>query len=140
MRLPGEQFAPGGQTSCLADEPAVVSRSIHQQDRKKRRNGNRLMTIPTSEFQCVLYAVRDHVATITLNRPERRNALNPRAYAEIEAAFRAVSADDDVRVAIVTGADPSFCSGEDVKEMMTGEARPVSETRREPRPTPAAMA
>jgi enoyl-CoA hydratase/carnithine racemase len=93
-----------------------------------------------AEFTTVLYAVRDHVATITLNRPERRNALNPRAYAEIEAAFRAVSAGDDVRVAIVTGADPSFCSGEDVKEMMTGEARPVSETRREPRPTPAAMA
>lgn len=93
-----------------------------------------------SEFTTVLYAVRDHVATITLNRPERRNALNPRAYAEIEAAFRAVSADDDIRVAIVTGADPSFCSGEDVKEMMTGEVRPASETRREPRPTPAAMA
>jgi enoyl-CoA hydratase/carnithine racemase len=93
-----------------------------------------------SEFTTVLYVVRDHVATMTLNRPERRNALNPRAYAEIEAAFRAVSADDDVRVAIVTGADPSFCSGEDVKEMMTGEVRPASETRRESRPTPAAMA
>jgi enoyl-CoA hydratase/carnithine racemase len=94
--------------------------------------------VSPSEFTTVLYTVRDHVATITLNRPERRNALNPRAYAEIEAAFRAVSADDDVRVAVVTGADPSFCSGEDVKEMMTGEARPASETR--PRPTPAAMA
>jgi enoyl-CoA hydratase/carnithine racemase len=95
-----------------------------------------------SEFQCVLYAVRDHVATITLNRPERRNALNPRAYAEIEAAFRAASADDEVRVAIVTGIDPAFCSGEDVKEMMTGEARPAPaaapSTGRPP--TPAAMA
>ncbi len=78
--------------------------------------------IATSDFQCVLYDVRAHVATITLNRPERRNALNPRAYAEIEAAFHAASADDDVRVVIVTGADPAFCSGEDVKEMMTGEA------------------
>jgi enoyl-CoA hydratase/carnithine racemase len=95
-----------------------------------------------SEFQCVLYSVRDHVATITLNRPERRNALNPRAYGEIEAAFRAANADDDVRVAIVTGTDPAFCSGEDVKEMMTGEARPASAsapaTGRPP--TPAAMA
>jgi enoyl-CoA hydratase/carnithine racemase len=93
-----------------------------------------------AEFTTVLYDVRDHVATVTLNRPERRNALNPRAYAEIEAAFRAVSADDDVRVAIVTGADPSFCSGEDVKEMMTGEARPADAAPRTPRPTPAAMA
>jgi enoyl-CoA hydratase/carnithine racemase len=93
-----------------------------------------------AEFTTVLYVVRNHVATVTLNRPERRNALNPRAYAEIEAAFRAADADDDVRVVIVTGADPSFCSGEDVKEMMTGEARPANETRQEPRPTPAAMA
>src|ERR1700761_1952978 len=95
-----------------------------------------------ADFTCVLYAVTDHVATITLNRPERRNALNPRAYAEIEAAFRTASADDDVRVAIVTGADPAFCSGEDVKEMMTGEARPatpLAQTTGRP-PTPAAMA
>lgn len=98
------------------------------------------MAIKTSEFQCVLYAVRDHVATITLNRPERRNALNPRAYAEIEAAFNAASEDDDVRAAIVTGADPAFCSGEDVKEMMTGEARPADAAPRVARPTPAAMA
>jgi len=93
-----------------------------------------------SEFSTLLYQVRDHVATVTLNRPERRNALNPRAYAEIEAAFRAVSADGEVRVAIVTGADPAFCSGEDVKEMMTGEIRPATESPRTPRPTPAAMA
>jgi enoyl-CoA hydratase/carnithine racemase len=100
------------------------------------------MVIATSDFQCTLYAVQDHVLTITLNRPERRNALNPRAYAEIEAAFRAASADDDVRAVIVTGADPSFCSGEDVKEMMTGEARPAAPpaTATGRPPTPAAMA
>ena len=49
-------------------------------------------TIPPNEFQCLKYDVSDHIALITLNRPERRNALNPRAYAEIEAAFRAASA------------------------------------------------
>jgi enoyl-CoA hydratase/carnithine racemase len=100
------------------------------------------MTIATQDFQCVLYVVHDHVLTITLNRPERRNALNPRAYAEIEAAFRAANADEAVRVVIVTGSDPSFCSGEDVKEMMTGEVRPASPaaaTTGRP-PTPAAMA
>ena len=83
------------------------------------------MNLAPKDFQCVLYAIREHVLTITLNRPERRNALNPRAYAEIEAAFRAASDDEDVRVVIVTGADPAFCSGEDVKEMMTGEVRPA---------------
>src|SRR6185437_15174961 len=73
---------------------------------------------------------------------ERRNALNPRAYAEVEAAFRHAAAEPEARCVVVTGADPAFCSGEDVKEMMTGEVRP--QTASQPRvrfePTPAAMA
>lgn len=94
-----------------------------------------------SAFSCTLYEIRDHIATVTLNRPERRNALNTRAYAEIEAAFRAVTADPDIRCAIVTGADPAFCSGEDVKEMMTGEPSRTSTSAGSPRKaTPAAMA
>jgi enoyl-CoA hydratase/carnithine racemase len=90
-------------------------------------------------FQTVLYELSGNVLRITLNRPERRNALNRLAYAEIEAAFRAASADPGVRCVVVTGADPAFCSGEDVKEMMTGEPRAATE-RVEPKPTPAAMA
>src|SRR5580698_2972370 len=97
--------------------------------------------IAVEDFVHVLYEVRDHICTITLNRPERRNALNPRAYAEIEAAFRHASADVEVRCVVVTGADPAFCSGEDVKEMMTGEARAEPATPRVKfEPTPAAMA
>jgi enoyl-CoA hydratase/carnithine racemase len=97
--------------------------------------------IPTSAFRHLLYGVAGHVARITINRPERRNALNRQAYAEIESAFRHASADDDVRCVIVTGADPAFCSGEDVKEMMTG-APPTEPTSPRVRfaPTPAAMA
>ena len=95
--------------------------------------------IATDEFNCVLYAIENHVATITLNRPERRNALNRRAYAELEAAFRHATADSEVRCVIVTGADPAFCSGEDVKEMMTGEIG-AHTAPRTPQPTPAAMA
>ncbi len=94
-----------------------------------------------AEFNCVAYSQRGHVATITLNRPERRNALNPQAYSEIEAAFHHAAADDAVRCVIVTGADPAFCSGEDVKEMMTGAVRSgerPATTRG--KPTPAAMA
>ena len=97
--------------------------------------------IAPADFTCVMYSVADHICTITLNRPERRNALNPRAYAEIEAAFQAATIDPEIRCVVVTGADPAFCSGEDVKEMMTGQApttpRPV---RTRPEPTPAAMA
>ncbi len=99
--------------------------------------------IAITDFTCVLYDVQDHVAQITLNRPQRRNALNRRAYDELEAAFRHASADPDVRCVLVTGSDPAFCSGEDVKEMMTGEAPPeVAATVPKVRfaPTPAAMA
>jgi enoyl-CoA hydratase/carnithine racemase len=97
--------------------------------------------IAVQDFTCTLYQVKNYICRITLNRPERRNALNPRAYAEIEAAFRHAHADPDVRCVIVTGADPSFYSGEDVKEMMTGEARSEPATPRVKfEPTPAAMA
>jgi enoyl-CoA hydratase/carnithine racemase len=97
--------------------------------------------IQPEDFTCVLYETRDGVALITLNRPHRRNALYRRAYDEVEAAFRYANQDEAARCVVVTGADPTFCSGEDVKEMMTGEA-PAA-----PRPppgaykaTPAAMA
>jgi enoyl-CoA hydratase/carnithine racemase len=96
--------------------------------------------IPPAEFTCVHYALEDHIARITLNRPERRNALNRRAYAEVEAAFRHAAVDGEVRCVIVTGADPAFCSGEDVKEMMTGEVREAPATPLRYEPTPAAMA
>jgi enoyl-CoA hydratase/carnithine racemase len=96
--------------------------------------------IAPKDFTCLRYAVQGGVAVATLNRPDRRNALNPRAYAEVEAAFRAATADEAVRCLIVTGADPAFCSGEDVKEMMTGEKREPGATPPKPRATPAAMA
>ena len=99
--------------------------------------------IAITDFNCVLYDVQDHVAQITLNRPQRRNALNRRAYDELEAAFRHASADPDVRCVLVTGSDPAFCSGEDVKEMMTGDAPPevvATVPRVRFAPTPAAMA
>ena len=69
--------------------------------------------IATNDFMHLLYEVRDHVATITINRPDRRNALNRRAYDEIEWGFRAAASDPDVRCVIVTAVDPAFCSGED---------------------------
>lgn len=99
--------------------------------------------IVPSEFTCIEYGVSDGIAVLRLNRPERRNALNRRAYDELEAAFRAASADPDVRCVVVTGADPAFCSGEDVKEMMTGAEHGKSVARLtgvRPEPTPAAVA
>lgn len=99
------------------------------------------LTETASSFECVRAELADHVATVTLNRPHRRNALNFQAYDELERALRAASGDADVRCVIVTGADPAFCSGDDVAEIMAGP-RAVSGTPepRELKPTPAAMA
>ncbi|MFI4973318.1 MAG: enoyl-CoA hydratase/isomerase family protein [Caulobacterales bacterium] len=94
-------------------------------------------------FELVKLELADHVVTITLNRPERRNALNYQAYAELEAAFRAATAEPEARCVIVTGADPAFCSGDDVREIMAGprafSARASAPVVRH-QPTPAAMA
>jgi enoyl-CoA hydratase/carnithine racemase len=91
----------------------------------------------------VLCEVKENVASVTLNRPERRNALNFAAYAQLESAFRELQRDPDVRCVILTGADPSFCSGDDVKEIMLGDDRPADLPRVRavrPAPTPAALA
>jgi len=63
-------------------------------DARNNRPGARIAmsvtpTISPTEFQCLKYDVTDHIALITLNRPERRNALNRRAYDEVESAFSA---------------------------------------------------
>jgi len=95
------------------------------------------------EFDLVRYELADHVATIALNRPEQRNALNPEAYRQLEAAFRQAQSDPEVRCVLLTGTDPSFCSGDDVKEIMAGPAREttVASLRQvRPRATPAAIA
>jgi len=92
--------------------------------------------------ELVRFEVRDHVAEVTLSRPEQRNALNPEAYRQLEAAFTTAQADPEVRCVLVTGVDPAFCSGDDVKEIMAGPARDRTvESLRQvrPRATPAAI-
>jgi enoyl-CoA hydratase len=62
----------------------------------------------------------DHTAVITINRPERRNALNAEAIAGIGIAFAAAEVDDDVRVVVLTGAgDQAFCAGADLRDRGT---------------------
>lgn len=85
----------------------------------------------------------NHVATITLNRPEVMNALTRGMYAELEQSFRDAHGDPDVRCVVLTGAGRAFCSGDDVKQIMLGEQRDETVTRLRdvrPRPTPAAAA
>ena len=60
------------------------------------------------------------VTTVTINRPQARNALNREATEALAQAFRAFDADPDARVAVLTGAGSSFCSGADLKELASG--------------------
>jgi enoyl-CoA hydratase/carnithine racemase len=96
--------------------------------------------ISPADFTCLAYTVKDHIAVITLNRPERHNALNHRGYDEFESAFRAAAADPEVRCVVITGSDPAFCAGEDIKEMMGVPAPPPPQPVIQNGPTPAAMA
>ncbi|MFJ9174560.1 enoyl-CoA hydratase/isomerase family protein [Streptomyces sp. NPDC102360] len=77
----------------------------------------------------LLYSTRDHIATITLSRPHRKNAFTlPMADAWAEALRRA-DADPDVRVIVVTGAGDAFCSGVDLADFKGEQRTPIQEKR-----------
>jgi enoyl-CoA hydratase/carnithine racemase len=65
-------------------------------------------------FETVGYDVADGVATLTLNRPDRLNAVNTTVIKELVAAFDTADADDGVRAVILTGAGRAFCAGADL--------------------------
>ena len=70
----------------------------------------------------VRYEVTDHVATITLNRPEVRNAMNTALREAMLHHFTALSTSDDVRVIVVTGAgDRAFSAGADIREFVEAQ-------------------
>ena len=73
-------------------------------------------------FSTITYDVRDAKAYLTLNRPERLNAINDDMPADIRTAVELANADDDVRVIVVQGAGRAFCSGYDLKEYAEGAA------------------
>jgi enoyl-CoA hydratase/carnithine racemase len=78
----------------------------------------------------------DDVDVITINRPETRNALRFETYDMLEGAVRNTTA----RCLVITGADPAFCSGDDVRAVMAGGDAPRTPVVVEPRLTPAADA
>lgn len=65
----------------------------------------------------VIYNVDGHIATLTLNRPEQRNAFTDTMIAEWAAALDEAKRDDQVRVIVVTGAGKAFCAGGDLNEI-----------------------
>src|SRR3569833_2796271 len=75
---------------------------------------------PLAGYQAAhfLWQVKDAVATVTLNRPERKNPLTFESYAELRDLFGQLKYADDVKAVIVQGASGNFCSGGDVHEII----------------------
>src|SRR5262245_19082842 len=77
-------------------------------------------------YEQILYDVRERIASITLNRPERLNAWTPQMGKELYAAFAEAAADDMVRVIVVTGAGRGFCSGADMQNLREIQRGPAA--------------
>ncbi|MBV6486591.1 MAG: enoyl-CoA hydratase family protein [Pseudorhodoplanes sp.] len=114
------------------------------------------VTLPLAEYKAkhVRFEVAGKLATLTLNRPDRKNPLTFESYDEIANIFRAAARDTQVKAFVITGAGGNFCSGGDVFEIigplvemdtvgllkftrMTGEA--VKAMRAAPQPIVAAI-
>ena len=80
-------------------------------------------------FETILYNVSDNIATITLNRPDKRNALDLIMRVEIADAFDEAGRDDDVRAVILTGSGGSFCAGGDISGMQSMKTAAGTRTR-----------
>jgi enoyl-CoA hydratase/carnithine racemase len=79
------------------------------------RNRAQLSSYRAEHF---LYEAANGVATITLNRPERKNPLTFESYAELRELFRALAYADDVKAVVIAGSGDNFCSGGDVHEII----------------------
>jgi len=97
-------------------------------------------TAPTNTEPPVRYEISDGIATITLNRPEARNALSSEVLRLLGTHLRDAEADPQVSVVILTGADPAFCAGLDLKELGSSAknlgAEPGGESSRRRGPFP----
>ncbi|WP_195828431.1 enoyl-CoA hydratase-related protein, partial [Bordetella pertussis] len=86
------------------------------------------MSAQTPDAAEVLVDRADGILTITINRPQARNAINLAVARGIAAAVDELDASDDLRIGILTGAGGSFCAGMDLKGFLRGE-RPSIEGR-----------
>ena len=68
-------------------------------------------------YQTLLIEKSDGVAVLSLNRPEKKNAMNPQMHEDMTAALEELRYDDEVRVVVITGAGDTFCAGMDLKEV-----------------------
>ncbi len=86
-------------------------------------------------YRKILYELRDGVARLTLNRPDKRNALDGEMVGELKAAFSASAADDACRVVLLAGAGTDFCSGADLAALEKSTQGSVLDNMAEARST-----
>lgn len=68
-------------------------------------------------YETILYDVKNHVAWLTLNRPEKLNAFNEQMKLEVKTALKEAAMDEEVRGIVITGAGRAFCSGQDLQSV-----------------------
>ena len=91
------------------------------------------------EYEQIAFEVKDGVATITLNRPERLNAFTGRMGLEWGDALARCDEDDDVRAVVITGAGKAFCAGADLSRGKDAFAGPNEARRERPKPERAPL-
>jgi 2-(1,2-epoxy-1,2-dihydrophenyl)acetyl-CoA isomerase len=109
-----------GDLVIPAHHPGMTEPNMNQQQRKQRR---------MSDNDIVLQSLDQGLLTITMNRPERRNALNPEMTRGLVEAARRAAEDHEVRAVLLKGAGGTFCVGGDVKSMAEGRAALPFEAR-----------
>ena len=70
----------------------------------------------------ILYTIKDGIATVTMNRPEKRNALNTALLDGMTNIFQRIETDPEVRVVVIRGEGKAFCSGLDLRELSSRQA------------------
>ena len=85
------------------------------------------------KYGVLLYEKAEKVAKVTLNRPDKMNALNTQLMEELAEAVAQASRDDDVRAVVVTGAGRGFCSGADFRYDQVRQGTVSAAAAEEPR-------
>ena len=105
---------PKKSISPVQSKPKAASKKVVLGDRLVSKKADK-------KYSTLTIAVEGRIATITLNRPERLNAINDDMPGEIRQAVDAANADDRVHVIVVRGAGDAFCAGYDLKHYAEGD-------------------
>lgn len=84
------------------------------------------------DLEHVIYEKKGHVAYVTINRPQVRNALHTYAYVELRSCWLDIARDPDIYAGIVTGAGEAFCAGRDVKFLAEHQAKGIRTPHEDP--------